>query len=1671
MKRNLTLILLLFTCILSAQVTLIPTGSTWKYLDNGTNQGSAWYGTAFNDGSWSSGNAELGYGDGDEATVIGYGGNASAKYITSYFRKTFNVANAGLYNGYTLKLRRDDGIVVYVNGTEVYRSNMPGGAITYTTLASSAASDDGATVLTAVIPASVIVTGTNVVSAEVHQNAANSSDLTFELELVGTTILVPVTVPLFGFGAPWKYLDNGTDQGSAWYGTAFNDVSWASGNAEFGYGDGDETTVIGYGGNAAAKYPTSYFRKTFTVSSVSSFTAYTLSLKRDDGVIVYVNGTEVYRENMPSSGVNYTTYASANCADDGGNIWTATLPASVIVTGTNVIAAEIHQTNASSSDLTFDLGLTAVTNSLALPTPTIIKGPYLVVGTPTSMVVRWETNIATDSKVMYSTNSASLNSTAINTISSVIHSVQITGLTPYTKYFYNIGSTSVTIQGDTNNYFVTNPVPGTPGKYRFWVVGDCGNASTNQVNCKNQFKNYNGNRIVNAMLLSGDNAYNSGTDGEYNTRFFGIYQNDMLKKMTMYSAPGNHDYNNGASTATTVPYFTHFQTPTNGESGGVASNNPAYYSYDYGNVHFLSLDSYGTVASQKMYDTTGAQTQWIKQDLAANTKKWVIAYWHHPPYTMGSHNSDTEGDLVNIHTRFIKILERYGVDMIITGHSHDYERSKLMNGHYGNEASFNALTHNLSSSSGKYDGSFDSCPYTKDSVVNKIGTVYVVSGSAGQLGGQQASFPHNAKYYSNATNGGTFILDIEDNKLEAKWLCADGNIRDQFAMFKDVKTKNTYTIQPAETKTFTASWPGTYSWGDGSTQRTLTASAISDTTIWVKDPNNCVADTFKLKVLPAVDFTIAAPPYCVASAINFSDLSTNNTTTWSWSVNPSTGVTFSSAIKNPGLTFTNPGTYTVSLRADNAHGMGAVVSKTITVLSIPTVSASLSATAICVNQSATLTAGGSASSYTWDSGSSAPIVPVSPLTSTSYTLTGMDLNGCQATNTISLQVNTLPTVSVVSNPVNAAVCNGSTLALSGAGANTYNWTGGITNGVGFTVTTGATYTVTGTDGNNCQNTAIINVTANALPQLTVSATPGTAIVCAGNTLVLTASGANIYSWTGLATNAAPFIPPASGLYTVTGTDNNGCKNTLTQSVTVNALPQLTINATPLSATVCNGSTLSLMATGAGTLNWSGAITNGVPFMPVSNLVYSVTGTDVNGCQNTLTKSVTVHSLPQLTVNTNPVNAAVCNGSTLALTASGAATLTWSGSLTNTTPFVPTSSAVYTVTGTDLNGCQSSLTQSVTVNTLPQLTINASPAGATVCNGSTLALTATGAAALNWSGTVTNAVSFTPSASGLYTVTGTDNNGCQNILTQSVVVNALPLVSISGNTAVCLGGTLNLSAAGATSYSWNTNVTSTVITVSPSTNTVYSVTGTDANGCKDTKTKSVTVNSNPTVNISGNMVLCAGETTTITAVGAPTFSWSNSTAGTQLIIAPKAGYNYMVTGIDANGCKATASTNFTINPLPGLNATTSNTLICAGESATLTVSGASTYTWNGSTPGTSIIITPAINTTYNVSGVNTNNCLASTSIVQNVSGCTGIEDQATGAVVSVYPNPNKGIFNIELNAQGNFNAHVFNALGERVYSAKLEAGPNGVRLSVNKGIYFYVIFDGIKAVETGKLIVE
>jgi len=673
-------------------------------------------------------------------------------------------------------------------------------------------------------------------------------------------------VSIISYGSSWKYLDDGSDQGTAWFGTSFNDAAWLSGNGQLGYGDGDESTILNAGctpvNTCTTKFITSYFRKTFAIGTTSTFINYTLNVRRDDGVVIYLDGVEIYRNNMPGGTILFSTLASAACTDDGNTPQTTSLTLAQLPTGTHTIAAEIHQSAASSSDISFDLELIANENNAS-----VSRGPYLNLATQQSVHIRWRTNIPANSVVNFGTVTGTLTSNVTDNTLVTEHDVLITGLTADTKYYYSIGNSNPSVQthySGNKYFFQTLPIKGSIKPFTFWAIGDCGNNSSNQINVRNAYMNYMGSKTADGMLLLGDNAYNAGYDAEYTTNFFPQYQDSVLRNVILWPAPGNHDYANNATRQNdhAIPYYDMFTLPAAGEAGGIASGTEAFYSFDYANVHFLALDSYGKEANAyRIWDTLGPQALWVKNDLAANTQTWTVAYWHHPPYTLGSHTSETETDLIAIRTNFIRILERMGVDLILCGHSHVYERSYLLNGHYGNEASFNLSTHAFNNaSSAKYDGSTNSCPYLKN-LPQKTGTVYVVAGSSGQLGGQAAGWPHNAMYYSNNAQGGGLIIDVNANRLDVKWLCNDGIVRDQFTMMKEVNKKSTYTIHLNDSLLLNSSWIGNYIWNDGSTSnpRKVSPDGIDTDTLTLTDAFNCLRDSFiitKTQLLPIelVDF-------------------------------------------------------------------------------------------------------------------------------------------------------------------------------------------------------------------------------------------------------------------------------------------------------------------------------------------------------------------------------------------------------------------------------------------------------------------------------------------------------------------------------------------------------------------------------------------------------------------------------------------------------------------------------------------------------------------------------------------------------------------------------------------------------------------------------------------------
>lgn len=433
--------------------------------------------------------------------------------------------------------------------------------------------------------------------------------------------------------------------------------------------------------------------------------------------------------------------------------------------------------------------------------------------------------------------------------------------------------------------------------------------------------------------------------------------------------------------------------------------------------------------------------------------------------------------------------------------------------------------------------------------------------------------------------------------------------------------------------------------------------------------------------------------------------------------------------------------------------------------------------------------------------------------------------GCPAASaTNTLTINAVPVTTVDDQ----TVCGGVPATLTAGGATSYVWSDGSTAGtLTASPSTTTSYTVTGTTA-GCSSSAVGTITTNTLPAITVN----NATVCAGTSATLTASGSSSYSWsTGSAVNTMSDSPVTTTSYTVTGT-SAGCSGSAIGTITVNPLPVVTVN----SPAICNGLSATLTASGATTYSWSDATTlNSKTVSPGATTPYTVIGTSA-GCSGSAIATVTVNQIPVITVNSTTI----CAGGSSILTANGGATYVWStGAAGNTITVSPVSSATYTVSD-NTAGCSGSAIATVTVNVPPVVMVNS----ATICSGQSATLTASGAGNYAWSGgSVVNPFIVSPATSTSYTVTG-NPGGCSGSAVATITVNPLPIVTAT-STSVCEGLSTILTASGAATYVWSNGDVTASTTVSPSTNTAYTVTGANAFGCTSTAVGTVTLFSTPT----------------------------------------------------------------------------------------------------------------------------------------------------------------------------------------------------------------------------------
>ncbi len=711
---------------------------------------------------------------------------------------------------------------------------------------------------------------------------------------------------------------------------------------------------------------------------------------------------------------------------------------------------------------------------------------------------------------------------------------------------------------------------------------------------------------------------------------------------------------------------------------------------------------------------------------------------------------------------------------------------------------------------------------------------------------------------------------------------------------------------------------------------------------------------------------------CGGLAVTFPNNSSSSATNFAWDFGVLTSTTDTSSAKFPTYTYGSVGTYNVRLII-NAGTSCADTAFASCIVGFANASFTHNApqcagVPIVFTNTSTKSTNATITGYSWffgDGGTSTLTNPTHSYTTGgtySVKLKVFTNIGCIDSITTNITINPIPNPSIAGT---TTICAGSSTTLTASGGTTYSWnTGQTTAAITVSPSTATTYTVTATAG-GCSNSATVQVTVNPNPVPTIT---GTSTICNGQSTTLTASGATTYSWnTGATTAAITVSPTTTTTYTVTGT-TGGCSRSTTIAVTVNPIPNPTISGT---SAICAGGSTTLTAAGGTTYSWNtGQTTAAINVSPTVTTTYTVTAT-TGGCSNTATQQVTVTPLPTPSISGTST---ICNGQSTTLTASGGTTYSWNtGASTAAITVSPSTNTTYTVTATT-SGCSNSTTIAVTVNPKPTVTITGT---ATICAGNSTTLTGNGGSTYSWNtGATTAAITVSPTTNTTYTVTATDVNGCTNSATRAVTVNPLPTPTITGTTGICSGNSTTITATGGNTYSWNTGQTTAAITVSPTTNTTYTVTATALNGCTNTATVLVTVSPKPTPTVSGNTTICNGTSTTLTASGGTTYSWNTGASTAAITVSPSTNTTYTVTA-NTNGCTNSTTVSVTVNPKPTVTVTGTST-ICAGASTTLTGNGGISYSWNTGATTTSITVSPTSTTIYTVTATDNNGCTNSAS---------------------------------------------------------------------------------------------
>ncbi len=419
--------------------------------------------------------------------------------------------------------------------------------------------------------------------------------------------------------------------------------------------------------------------------------------------------------------------------------------------------------------------LTVVINE-GEPAALLFRKPYLQQGTSTTTTIVWRTDISSGSRVRFGSDPLNLSQESADPSLVTDHVITLTGLTPSTQYFYDVGTLTVPLAGgDDGHYFVTPATPGTHAAFTTWVVGDSGTGGAAQVMVRDAMLGETGVTPPDIFIHVGDMAYTVGSDSQFTDNFFAPYA-DILNHTVVWPAIGNHEGASSDSGAQSGPYYDSYVLPTAAEAGGLPSGTEAYYSFDYANVHFVCLDSHDTDRSPG-----SAMLTWLTEDLQATDQEWLIAFWHHPPYTKGTHDSDNVGDsggrMRDMRENVLPILEAAGVDLILGGHSHIYERSFLVDGGYDTPTT--APGHIVDGGDGIPTGGG---AYHKPAGIDaNRGAVYVVAGHGGA--GVGGAGDHPLMFFSETVNG-SCLLTVDANVLTLRNVRLNGFVSNTVQIVK-----------------------------------------------------------------------------------------------------------------------------------------------------------------------------------------------------------------------------------------------------------------------------------------------------------------------------------------------------------------------------------------------------------------------------------------------------------------------------------------------------------------------------------------------------------------------------------------------------------------------------------------------------------------------------------------------------------------------------------------------------------------------------------------------------------------------------------------------------------------------------------------------------------------------